>query len=104
MTRYKNAQDILYKDHETKGRLRSYSWLKEKPADNNILTFKVTTQTAGSPRRIAQQVYHNHKLYWVLAMFNNRWYSDPGALQVLNWPVAGQVVYYPSRNIVIPTV
>lgn len=103
MTRYSNAQDIYYKGRETKGRLRDYSWLVIKPNDREIYTFKVTTQTAGAPRRIAQQVYGDHDLYWVLVSFNNRWYKDPGALQVMNWPVAGQVVYYPSRMIILPT-
>ena len=104
MTRYDNAQDVLYEQRETKARLRRYSWLITKPADQDIGTFKVTTQTAGAPRRIAQKLYGDHRLYWVITMFNNRWFNDPGALQVLNWPVAGQVLYYPKSYVIIPTV
>jgi len=103
MTRYDNAQSVLYKNFETKARLREYSWLVTKPIDTDISSFKVNTQTAGAPRRIAQQVYGDHNLYWVLVMFNNKWFADPGALQVLNWPVAGQVLFYPNRYVIIPT-
>ena len=103
MTRYNNASSILYKNFETKGRLRDYSWLKVKPADTDIRTFKVTTQTAGAPRRIANILYQDHNLFWVLTMFNNRWYNDARALNVLNWPVAGQILYYPVSSVINPT-
>lgn len=104
MSRFSNTPDIFYKGRETKGLLNRYSWLRIKPADNLIRTFKVTTQTAGSPRRIATQVYNDHELWWVIAAFNNRWYPDPGATQVLNWPVAGQIIYYPLEIVFITTI
>ena len=103
MTRYDNAESVLYQGSETKARLRSYSWLRVKPDDKDIGTFKVTTQTAGAPRRIAQALYGDHRLYWVLAMFNSRWYNDARSTAVLNWPVAGQVLYYPKSYVINPT-
>lgn len=103
MSRYDNSEEILYKGAETKARLRGYSWLITKPDINDILTFKVTTQTAGAPRRIANTLYGDHNLFWVLVAFNNKWYFDPGALNVLNWPVAGQIIYYPKRYVITPT-
>lgn len=103
MTRYANAEEVLYEGRETRARLRRYSWLITRPIDQDIGTFKVTTQTEGAPRRIAQQLYDDHRLYWVLVLFNNRWFPDPGATQVLNWPVAGQVIYYPRSYVINPT-
>jgi len=103
MTRYDNAEDVYYRGSETKARLRNYSWLRVRPIDSDIGAFKVTTQTAGSPRRIAQQIYGDHRLFWVLALFNSRWYSDARATSVLNWPVAGQILYYPRRYVINPT-
>lgn len=96
MSRYDTSKDVTYRGTEIKGILGNYSWLRTKPSDSSIRTFKVTTQTAGSPRRIATQIYGDHNLYWVLAAFNNKWYNDAGALSVLNWPAAGQVIYYPD--------
>lgn len=104
MTRYNNAQSVLYRGSETRARLLSYSWMTVRPADTDISTFKVTTQNAGAPRRIAQAIYGDHELYWVLPMFNSKWYADSRAMQVLNWPVAGQVLYYPQRHIIMPTI
>ena len=103
MTRYDNAEDVLYKSIETKARLRDYAWFRVRPVDADIGTFKVTTQTAGAPRRIAQVLYGDHRLYWILPLFNSRWYEDARATSVLNWPAAGQVLYYPRSYVVNPT-
>lgn len=103
MTRYDNAESVTYKGFETKARLKNYPWLRVKPADQDIGTFKVTTQTAGAPRRIAQTVYGDHRLFWILPMFNSKWYNDARATAVLNWPVAGQVLYYPRSYVINPT-
>lgn len=103
MSRYDNSEEILHKGAETKARLRGYSWLITKPLMSDISTFKVTTQNAGAPRRIAHTLYGDHNLFWILVAFNNKWYFDPGALNVLNWPVAGQIIYYPKRYVIAPT-
>lgn len=104
MSRFTNSPDILYKGRETKGRISTYSWLVERPEPQLIRTYKVTTQTAGSPRRIASQLYGDHNLWWIITSFNNRWYPDPGSLQVLNWPKAGQIIYYPVRVVFSATI
>ena len=104
MGRYNRTSRILYRTHETLGRFKTYPWLIDKPSDSLIGLFKVTNQNAGEPRRIASAVYGDHNLFWVLAAFNDKWYADPGAKNVFNWPVAGQVIYYPLFSVISSTI
>jgi hypothetical protein len=98
MSRYENGgRDI------DGGIFKKYPWLKNKPDNDSILSFKVTPQMAGYPRRVAQQVYGNHNLHWVITAFNYKWYGDLRASDGFNWPRPGQVIYYPSRLIINPT-
>jgi len=101
MGRYDNTPDIVYRGVETKGIWELYPWLQTRLSDTDILTFKVTSQNAGRPDLIAQGVYGNSQLYWVITSFNNRWYNDAGARNVLGWPYAGSVIYYPSSSVVL---
>lgn len=104
MGRYDNTKKIRYLDHEVLAKWGKYPWLIEKPSDDNINIFRVVTQNAGEPRRIASAVYGDHNLYWVITAFNSRWYQDAGATNVFDWPVAGQIIYYPSFSIISPSI
>ena len=104
MGRYSGTERIIYQTHETLGRFANYPWLVVKPPDSAIRIYKVTTKTAGEPRTIANVLYRDHNLFWVLAAFNNKWYADPGAMNVFNWPSAGQIIYYPTFSIISATI
>ena len=104
MGRYDGTSKIIYKDHETLGRWKNYSWLIIKPADADIATFKVSTGIAGDARRIALAIYGDHNLFWVIVAFNSKWYQDAGAMNVFDWPVAGQILYYPVFSVISPTI
>jgi len=94
---------IITDGHETFGRWKSYSFLKERPADENIGVFRVTSAVEGRPDLISQQVYGTPLLDWVLIAFNNT-IDNQSARNALNWPRAGDLVEYPVESIVVPEV
>lgn len=71
------------------------NFLRERPSDDFIRTFKVTSAVEGKPNLIALQLYGSEQLYWVLVAFNN-------ARGVLNWPRSGDTIEYPIDSIVLP--
>lgn len=104
VNRYSSTSNIKFKGIETKGSWVKYPWLLEKPADSLIRTLKINTNLAGDARKIANLVYQDHQLYWVIVAFNVVWYSDNAAMNVMNWPAAGQVIYYPEFSVISPTI
>jgi len=104
MSRFNNTKKIRYLDKEILARWENYSWLVVKPNEDDIQTLKILSQFAGDSRTIANNLYGDHNLYWVLNSFNYKWYNDYGAMNVFAWPSAGQVVYYPVRSIIVTSI
>lgn len=96
-SRFSRTEMVIVDGKETFGRWSSYSFLKERPAEENIEIFKVTSAVEGRPDLISNQVYGTPLLDWVLIAFNN-------ARGALNWPKTGDLVEYPVESIVVPEV
>lgn len=64
--------------------------------DSDIIQFKVRPPFARSPWRIANNVYGNPLLDWVVIHFKP---NQP--LNVLNWPENGTIILLPSPNVVL---
>lgn len=96
-SRFSRTEMVIVDGCETFGRWKSYSFLKERPADENIEVFQVPSSMEGRPDLISQQVYGTPLLDWVLIAFNN-------ARNSLNWPRTGDLVEYPIESVVVPEV
>jgi hypothetical protein len=96
-SRFSRTEMIIVEGNETFGRWKSFSFLKERPADNNIGVFQVTSAVEGRPDLISQQIYGTPLLDWVLIAFNN-------ARAAINWPRTGDLVEYPVESIVVPEI
>lgn len=96
-SRFKKTAQLIVDGKETFGRWVEPSFLKERPADEDIRVFRVTSQLEGRPDLISHQVYGTSQLDWVLIAFN-------GVRNALNWPMAGDVIEYPSDNVVLPQI
>jgi len=86
---------MLLDGKEVYGRWVPPSYLLERPTDDKINYYKVTSVTEGKPHLIAYEVYGTELLDWVIIAFND--VRDP-----LNWPEAGTIIMYPSETIVLP--
>jgi len=93
-SRFTNTELILEDGVETFGTWTMPSYLIERPVDDHIKKFKVTSALEGRPDLIANQVYDNPHLAWVIIAFN-------GTRDVLNWPRAGDTIEYPISRLVI---
>lgn len=80
---------------ETVGVWVKPSWLKKRPNNNQIGNVIITSDLEGRPDKIAQAVYGDDKLDWVIIAFNS-------PLNPLGWPKTGERVEYPAESIVIP--
>lgn len=96
-SRFSRTEMIIVDGVETFGRWKQYPFLKERPAEENIEVFQVTSATEGRPDLISQQIYGTPLLDWVLIAFNN-------ARNTLNWPKTGDVIEYPVESVVVPEV
>ena len=90
-----NTDLVMTKGELTYGAWATPSFIKTRPSDNQIRTFKVTSALEGRPNLISLQLYGTEHLFWVLIAFNN-------ARGVLNWPRSGDVIEYPLDSIVLP--
>lgn len=96
-SRFSRTEMIIVDGYETFGQWKQYSFLMERPADENVGVFRVTSAIEGRPDLISYEVYGTPLLDWVLIAFNN-------AREALNWPLAGTLVEYPLESIVVPEV
>ena len=60
-----------------------------------IGVYQVTSETEGRPDLIANAVYGNPQLDWILIAFSN-------VYDTLNWPRAGDFIEYPLDVVVLP--
>jgi hypothetical protein len=96
-SRYKNTEMILYDGNETLGSWTQPSFIINRPTEDLIGVFRVTSALEGRPDEISNRLYGTPLLDWVLISFNN-------ARRSLNWPKTGEIIEYPLRSIVIPEV
>lgn len=96
-SRFTGTEMIIVNGIETYGKWSGYSFLKQRPPDDKIGVFRVTSALEGRPDLISASVYNTPLLSWVLIAFNN-------ARGVLNWPRTGDRVEYPLEEIVMPEV
>lgn len=94
-SRFKRTPPTIVEGRETYGRWIEPKFLKERPNEEFIRTFQVTSALEGRPDLISTLVYNTPLLDWVLIAFNK--VRDP-----LNWPRAGGVIEYPVDTIVLP--
>lgn len=96
-SRFAKTEKIILDGSETYGKWVEFSFLKQRPNDDDIGVFRVTSATAGRPDLIANAIYGTPLLDWVLISFNN-------ARGALNWPKAGDSIEYPEERVVVPEV
>lgn len=94
-SRFQTTDPIIIDGVETFGSWRRPSFLRERPTDDFIGVFQVTSAIEGRPDLISNELYGTPLLDWVLISFNN-------ARKALNWPMAGDTIEYPLESIVLP--
>ena len=89
-SRFQLSQPILTRDGDpTYGIAKKFRFLtKENLTDAEIGVFVVDADTAGRLDRLADRLYRDPMLHWIIPIFNR--VNNP-----LNWPVLGQVIEYP---------
>lgn len=88
-TRFGQTDPVLFDGHETYGRWNNP--ITQAILDNLSL-FIVDSRFAGRPDLIAEKLYGDTSLDWILVVVNN-------ATDVMNWPRAGDTIRVP-----IPTI
>ncbi len=94
-SRFINTPEVIFQGEQTLNTWTPPAWMRERPSDDEIGAFRVTSATEGRPDLIADAVYGEPLLFWVLIAFNRVGDS-------LNWPRAGDVVEYPVDSVVFP--
>lgn len=94
-SRFQQTEPIIFDGVNTFGMWTQPSFLKERPAEDDIGIFRVTSALEGKPHNIANELYGTPLLDWVLIAFNN-------ARGALNWPKAGDTIEYPLDTVVLP--
>lgn len=94
-SRFQQTPPIIVDGVGTYGAWVQPSFLTNRPNNDQIGVFKVTSAIEGRPDLISHQLYGTPLLDWVLISFNN-------ARRSLNWPKAGDIVEYPLDTVVLP--
>lgn len=97
-SRFALSTPIVFNGVETFGLTTSFPFLDPnnlKPSD--IVTLTITSDLAGKPWAIAQQLYNSPVLDWVIVLFNK-------PLNPVGWPAKGTVIKAPSISVVLPLV
>ena len=94
-SRFQDSQPILTREGDpTYGIAKKFRFLdKNNLNDDEIGVIVIDADNAGRPDRLADELYGNSMLHWILIMFNK--VDNP-----LNWPLNGQVVEYPLQETV----
>lgn len=90
--RYANTESINVNSITTYGSYSSYSFMNYPKSSASVL--KIGPELSGRPDAIANVVYNDPSLYWVLIEYNN-------IKDVLNWPKSGEVIKFPPEDIVL---
>jgi hypothetical protein len=94
-SRFRQTELIIIDGKETYGRWRPLSIFIDRPSDDNIKVFEVTSALEGRPDLISHAVYGTPLLDWVLLAFNK--VRDP-----LGWPAVGDLIEYPVESTIFP--
>jgi hypothetical protein len=87
-SRFTQTEPVLFDGRETYGRWKS----PLTPAIyNNLLIIVVNVRYEGRPDLIANELYGNPSLDWMLIAVNN-------ATDALNWPRAGTTINVPNPS------
>ena len=95
MDRYKDLKTIDYKNHITYGRSKKFKFLDIPTTDNSIRNYKVQSGQEGRPDLIANAVYGDPRLCWVLIEYNK-------VVDMFGWPKSGTIIKYPQESVVLP--
>lgn len=94
-SRYANTPKIIVDGVTTYGTWVAPSWVKTRPVASKIGRITVSSQYEGRPHLLADALYGDSTLDWVLLAFNK--VDNP-----FGWPRAGLVIEYPSEEILFP--
>lgn len=103
-SRFVKTPTTIYDGKLTLGIWQDFSWLREEPEGQFIGRFYVDNSLEGRPDLIADRIYSNPLLDWVIIAYNVRISKRLDAQNVLNWPKAGTTIEYPDRTLVIPSI
>ena len=94
-SRFSLSDPILTRDGDpTFGIPAKFRFLDRKRLDDeDIITKVVEFEFVGRPDLLAEDIYRDQDLHWILILFNR--VENP-----LNWPKNGQVIEYPSPSAV----
>jgi len=96
-SRFRQTELIIVDGKETYGPWVAPAFLKERPPEDKIGVFKVTSAVEGRPDLISNAVYGTPLLDWVIISFNK-------VRNTLNWPRTGDLVEYPLDSVVLPEI
>lgn len=94
-SRFKTTEPTIIEGKETFGVWRPLKIFSERPAEEFIAVFEVTSALEGRPDLISFSVYGTPYLDWVLIAFNQ-------VRETLNWPATGDIIEVPSDVVVLP--
>jgi hypothetical protein len=92
-SRFRRQAPISVDGVETMGKWAEPSWLKTRPDQSQIGSYLVDNSTEYKPHLIAEQVYGDSTMDWVLIAFNR--VRDP-----FTWPRSGTLIEYPAESLV----
>src|SRR4051812_45806571 len=91
-SRFRRQQPITVDGVETMGKWKEPNWLVKRPDQSLIGSYRVGTDTEYRPHLIAQIVYGDPTMDWVLLAFNR-------VREPFNWPRAGTIVGFPADSL-----
>lgn len=96
-SRFKQTEIVIFDGEQVFGRWKSPSMLRRSLSASEMTTFYVSHQFAGRPDLIANVVYGDSELDWVIIALNR-------PADVLNWPRPGDVIKVPATPLVMAEV
>lgn len=94
-SRFRLSEPILTRDGEsTFGIAKKYRFMDRSKLSNlDIRPITVPASFAGRPDLLAETIYGDAELHWILIIFNR--VENP-----FNWPLTGQIIEVPSPSVV----
>lgn len=92
-SRFRNTESVLYNGNETFGTWSQADLFIRPKSPGDYFLYTVTNSYEGRPDLIAFEVYNSSELDWIIIAYNK-------PRQVLNWPIAGDVIKVPRASVV----
>lgn len=92
-SRFAETQTILFGDTEAYGKWTPPSFINNDLPNDDLIFLVVDQSNQGRPDIIANEIYGDSFLDWVIIAFNK-------PRSTLNWPKAGDVIRVPKRRVV----